>query len=62
MTFQIPPEIEQLLRQARKLLPEPPPLEDQAIAQIHKRILDWERVVNNLRVKREREAQKSFHR
>ena len=57
MTPQILQEIEQLLHQARKMLPEPPPLEDPQIGKIHQRLLSLEIDTHNLAVKRSRETQ-----
>jgi hypothetical protein len=47
-------EIVQLLHRARKLLPEPHPLEDREIAELHRRILALETAFENIHRKRER--------
>ena len=49
-------EISQRLHQARKLLPEPPPLEDMALRKLHQRLGSLEIDFHNLAVKRQREA------
>lgn len=51
-------EIAKLLHQARKLLPEPPPIEDRQIYEIHRRILALEIETHNLAAKRQRATQK----
>ncbi len=52
-------EIAQLLHQARKLLPEPPPLEDMPLRKLHQRLLSLETEFHNLAAKRQREARTS---
>jgi len=58
MTPQTLREISKLLHQARKLLPEPPPIEDMKIRRIHQRILSLEIDTQNLALSRERADQK----